>query len=70
MAGEYQWDSGAREDIAKCVDGVARTQGKERGDEETMTIEDQSHFELPEEFDVLLTVFLGEVLAFEDVGQD
>ena len=40
MTGENVRDCGTREDVAKCVDGVARAQGKEGGDEETMTIED------------------------------
>ena len=67
MAGENLGDGGPREDVAEGVDGVARSQGEERRYEQPVTIEDQSHLKFPEQLDVLLSVFLGEVLAFEHV---
>ena len=70
MTGENLRDCGTRENVAKGVDRVAWPQGEEGGNEQSVTIEDQRHFKLAEKFDVLLTVFLRKVFAFEHVGQN
>ena len=52
------------------VDGVARSDREHGGHEEAATVENQRHLKLAQQLDVLLSLGLGEVLAFEDVGQD